>query len=335
MGPSLPDQAAHGAVCMHDLKGRDPPAPLILHQLLGYHRPQHHGKLYPYLRLLLAGKGVNDAVDGIGRSVGVQRGDHRVSGFRSGHGSTDGFRIPHFSQQNHIRRLTKAGTQGREEVHRVHSDLPLADDAALIAVQKLNGIFQRDDVAVPAFVDPVNDAGLGGGFSAARRSRDQHQSAFHIRQFHHLRRDMQRLPVWNIKGDDTDHRCKRSSLPISIYAKPGKARHGKGKIIVSRAEIPAHGALGHFINLRDEPLRIRRKQSSLLQRTKASIQLFADRAAGHKEQVGCLIGHRALQILHDSAHGSPSSSLGSPFHTRRVSSASQSTEDSACQRKTV
>ena len=91
MGPSLPDQAAHGAVCMHDLKGREPPAPLILHQLLGDHRPQHHGKLCPDLRLLLTGKGINDAVDGVGRSVGVQRGDHGVSRLRGGHGGADGF----------------------------------------------------------------------------------------------------------------------------------------------------------------------------------------------------------------------------------------------------
>ena len=57
--------------------------------------------------LMLLGwlKHVHDAFDGVGCSQSMQAGKDKMTGFRSGHGSLDGFMITHLSKKDHIRAL--------------------------------------------------------------------------------------------------------------------------------------------------------------------------------------------------------------------------------------
>ena len=152
----IPNEAAHRAVAVQDLAGGNQTAMDIRKQLLGDHSLQHRCQLDPDLGLLGAGEGIDDPVNGIDRTLGVQCGNDQMARFRCGHGSMDGFRIPHFPQQDHIRRLPDAGPKGAEVIFGVDGDFPLADDAAAVPVQKFDGILQCDDVAVPIPVDPVD-----------------------------------------------------------------------------------------------------------------------------------------------------------------------------------
>ena len=77
----VPDEAADGAVHVHDLESGDQVPVHIGQQLLGDHGAQHIGQLEADLGLLGAGEGVHNAVDGIHRAHGVQGGDEGVAGF--------------------------------------------------------------------------------------------------------------------------------------------------------------------------------------------------------------------------------------------------------------
>ena len=50
-------------------------------------------------------------------------------------------------------------------------------------MHELNRIFQRDDVHRLSFVNFVEDRGQSGGFTAAGRAGDEHQSRFFLRDF--------------------------------------------------------------------------------------------------------------------------------------------------------
>ena len=72
-------------------------------QLLGDHSLKDHGKLEGDLMLLGWLKHVHDAFDGVGCSQSMQAGKDKMTGFRSGHGSLDGFMITHLSKKDYIR----------------------------------------------------------------------------------------------------------------------------------------------------------------------------------------------------------------------------------------
>ena len=62
----------------------------------------------PDLLLLGMWVGVDDAVDGLRRRVGVQGGEDEVTGLGCRQGRRDRFRVPHLSHDQHIRVLTQS-----------------------------------------------------------------------------------------------------------------------------------------------------------------------------------------------------------------------------------
>ena len=55
-------------------------------------------------------------------------------------------------------------------------NLPLVDKRELVFMNKLDGVFDGDDVLLLPLVDPVDHGGEGGGFSASRWTGDKNQS---------------------------------------------------------------------------------------------------------------------------------------------------------------
>jgi hypothetical protein len=62
-------------------------------------------------------------------------------------------------------------------------DLALVDEALLVRVHKLDGVFDGDDVVRAVFVDEIDDRRQRGGFPAARRTGDEHQALLQEAQF--------------------------------------------------------------------------------------------------------------------------------------------------------
>ena len=58
----------------------------------------------------------------------------------------NGFAVAHFAHQNHFGRLAQGGAQRQGEARRVAVQLALVNRALLVVVQKLDGIFDGEDV---------------------------------------------------------------------------------------------------------------------------------------------------------------------------------------------
>ena len=83
----------------------------------------------------------------------MKRTEHEVTGFRRGNGGPDGFDIAHLPHQNHIGILAERGPERSEKALCVVTDLELADEALIVPIDKLDRVFNRDDVALANLVD--------------------------------------------------------------------------------------------------------------------------------------------------------------------------------------
>ncbi len=99
-----------------------------------------------------------------------------------------GFAVAQFAHQDHLRRLPQRGAQGQREVRRIAVQFPLVDGGPLVIVQKLDGIFDGDDVAGLLFVDAVEQRRQGGRLSRPARPGDQNDAVAEACDFPELRR---------------------------------------------------------------------------------------------------------------------------------------------------
>ena len=97
--------------------------------------------------MLGTGEGIDNPVNGIHGSFGMQCSDDYMSGLHSSHGRVDGLGVPHFSQQDHMRCLSDTGPESRPVIPGVDGDFTLADDALLMPMEKLDRGFQRHNMA--------------------------------------------------------------------------------------------------------------------------------------------------------------------------------------------
>ena len=256
MDAAVPDQGAHGVVQVHDLKGRHQAAAGGVQQLLADDGLEDLGQLDADLLLLGGGEDVDDAVDGVHRPHGVEGGDHQVARLRRRHGGLNGVQIPHLPQQDHVGGLAQAGPEGGDVAGGVHGQLPLADDALLVAVEVLDGVLNGDDVGVAVLVHRVHHAGEGGGLAAPRRAGDQHHAPGHPGDLHNLGRDVLLLPVGDAEAHHADHRRHGAALPVGVHPEAGQALHRQGEVVVPYREVAVNGAAGQAVQLTDQLLRL-------------------------------------------------------------------------------
>ncbi len=156
------DALAHESRGKQDLAGGDAAGAIrAAHQALADDGAQRGAQLHAHLFLLWRREDGDDTVD---RFYGVQRvqgGEDQVAGFGGVQRSGDGFQVAHFAHQDHVRVLAQAGAQRRGKRGRVHFDFTLVDESFFVAVQKFDGVFDRDDVLGTPGVDAVNHSGQG------------------------------------------------------------------------------------------------------------------------------------------------------------------------------
>src|SRR5208283_5841067 len=93
-----------------------------------------------------------------------------------------------------------------------------------------NGIFYGYNVLLTLTVDPVDHGGQGGGFAAARRSRDQNQPPGFLAQVRNDFGQSQFLECFDLKRDGPKSAGHNPPLDENIRAKPGKIFYAEGKI---------------------------------------------------------------------------------------------------------
>ncbi len=107
LGPlAAADQVREGGVVDHHFH-RCTAALTIFsgHELLGDDHRQAEGKLRADLAGAFSGEEIDESGDGPAGILGVQGGDHHMTGFSGGQGEGRGLRIAHLTDEDHIRVL--------------------------------------------------------------------------------------------------------------------------------------------------------------------------------------------------------------------------------------
>ena len=114
-------------------------------------------------------------------------------------------------------------------------------------------------MGLPGAVDPVNDAGLGGGLAAAGGAGDQNHAVGQLAEGRHLLGDTQGLAGGDIEEHHPDHRRQGAALPVGIDAEAGQAGDGEGEVIVAVGQVVVRGAVGQLVDGHDQLLGLRGK----------------------------------------------------------------------------
>ena len=121
-------------------------AGICWHQPLCNYRFEAARQLGTHQMFLLCGKTSTSRSTACGCAAGVQRSQHQMTGFRSSQRQTNRVAIAQFPQQNHIRIFTQCGFTPASKRTRNARRFPLLDQRLLAVMDKLNRIFQREDM---------------------------------------------------------------------------------------------------------------------------------------------------------------------------------------------
>ena len=88
-----------------------------------------------------------------------------MAGFREGNSVVHGFTVTDFANQNDIRRLAKGVFQCNRPIFGIYADFALGDDAVFVLVDKLNRVFDGNNVVEAVFVSIVDKGGEGSGLA--------------------------------------------------------------------------------------------------------------------------------------------------------------------------
>ena len=89
----------------------------------------------------------------------MQGGEYKVTCFRRFQADFDRFLIAHFPNKYHLGGLSQGRSQRQSEAGRVAVKLTLVNRGLLVKMQKLDWVFDREDVVRLLFIDFVQDSG--------------------------------------------------------------------------------------------------------------------------------------------------------------------------------
>ncbi len=195
------------------------PPPHLAHQRLTEYPAQGRGELRPDLRLLVGGKNVDNAVDGLGGILGVQSRENQVARFGGGQRDRDGLKVAQLTDQNDVGVLPQHVFECRGETVRVLPDFTLTDHAFLGLVHEFNRVFDRDNVIGAGAVDEVDDGRERGRFARTGRAGDEHKASWQMRKPRNGCRHAQFAQRPDFIGNQPKGAADRATLLIEIDAK--------------------------------------------------------------------------------------------------------------------
>src|SRR5258708_20965848 len=168
----------------HDFDGGN--AALVVgaaNETLGDHGLERGGKLQTNLFLLRRRKDRDNTLNGFGGVKSVQSGKNQVAGFGGEQRGGNGFQVAHFADQNHVGVLTQSGAQGSRKVCGIHFNFALIDETLFVAVQKLDRVFDGDQVVGAVGIDAVDHGRERSGLTGTGGSGNQNQPALLFADF--------------------------------------------------------------------------------------------------------------------------------------------------------
>src|SRR5205823_12875812 len=106
----------------------------------------------------------------------------------------------------------------------VEPDLALADDAALVGVEDLDRVFDRDDVLATRPVDVPDHGREGHGLARARRAGDEHEAARLVREPLDPGRELELREARHLDRDRAEGERGGTTLAEDVDAEPRQAR---------------------------------------------------------------------------------------------------------------
>ena len=173
---------------------------------------EHAGKDRADCGLLDRREELDQAADRLGRVDGVHRRQHEVAGLGSLERGLGGLAVAQLADQDHVRVLAKRAPERLVERLGVEPDLALVDDAALVAVQDLDRVLDRDDVLAARPVDVADDGGERRRLAGAGRAGDEHEAAMLLGQPLDAARQVQAREVGDVTRESRGRRmrCRRA-----------------------------------------------------------------------------------------------------------------------------
>src|SRR5579863_3045376 len=174
-------------------------------------------------RLLLGWrKRTHNALDRLGSVHGVEAGKDEMSGLGGFEDNFDGLAVPHLAHENYLGSLPHGRTQGMGEAGRIAMEFALVNGRALVIVQKLDRVFDGDDVVVLLPVDAVEQDRKSGGFAGTGWSGDQDDAIAQAAYFGQMLRQAQRGRFRNEGGNHAHHDGATAALDKYIDSKAGE-----------------------------------------------------------------------------------------------------------------
>ena len=176
-------------------------------------------KVHQQLRAPLFGKEVDDAIQRLVGTVGVQRGQAKVPGFGKCNGIFHGFVVADFPDQDHIGCLAQGILQRVMPGLGVNPHLAVRDDAVDMVVHILHRVFDGDDMAVAVLVAVPEHAGQRGRLPRTGTADHDHQAALGHHDVLEHRRHAQLVEIGYLGRDGAQHHADALLLHEHIDTK--------------------------------------------------------------------------------------------------------------------
>ena len=182
VGTPVANEVGDPRVHDHHLDGRDAPAVRAGQQPLADDAAQHAGEDRADDLLLLGREELDDAPARLGRVDGVERREDEVARLGGLQGDLGRLGVAELADEDDVRVLAQRAPQPLAERAGVEPDLALADDAALLLVDDLDRILDRQDVVASRAVDVVDHRRERRRLARAGRARDEDETARLVRE---------------------------------------------------------------------------------------------------------------------------------------------------------
>ena len=127
--------------------------------------------------------------------------------------------VAQLADQNRVRVLSECTPECLAERAGVDADLSLVDDAALVGMDDLDRVLDRDDVLGAGLVDVADDRRERGRLAGAGRARDEHKPVLHVGEATNSRRHVQVLEAGDAARDEAHGDRDRAALPEGVHTK--------------------------------------------------------------------------------------------------------------------
>ena len=191
---------------------------------------EHERQLRAHLRLLARGEDVDDAVHRLDGAVRVERREGEVARLGDAERALDRLEVAHLADEDDVRVLAQDGAQRVRERVRVGVQLALVHDAALVRVEELDRVLDRDDVPRLLAVDLVDHRRERRGLARARRARHEDEAARLVAERLDDVRDAELAEAEDLVGDLAEDGRDGAALQEAVAAEAREALDAEGEV---------------------------------------------------------------------------------------------------------